>query len=138
MNPTAIAQDLQEYRTLCQELLALVEREGSTLRNQAASATTTETTQLKRTLLPRLTQSLDRLKKHRAAWQQLPLEERSRHPEIPPLIRHVQDLVLRIITLDRDNEQLLLRRGLIPPRHLPSVNQQRPHFVAQLYRQHGG
>ena len=40
----------------------------------------------------------------------------------------------KIILLDRENEQGLLRRGLVPPRELPSVNRQRPHFVADLYR----
>ena len=28
----------------------------------------------------------------------------------------------------------LLRHGLVPARELPSVNRQRPHFVAQMYR----
>jgi hypothetical protein len=38
--------------------------------------------------------------------------------------------------LDRENEQLLLRRGLIPPKHLPPVQRQRPHYVASLYQRH--
>jgi hypothetical protein len=38
--------------------------------------------------------------------------------------------------LDRENEQLLLRRGLIPPKHLPPVQRQRPHYVAGLYQRH--
>jgi hypothetical protein len=41
---------------------------------------------------------------------------------------------MKFILLDRENEQGLLRRGLVPPRQLPSVNRQRPHFVAELYR----
>ena len=41
---------------------------------------------------------------------------------------------MKIILLDRENEQGLLRRGLVPARELPSVNQQRPNFVADLYR----
>jgi len=39
--------------------------------------------------------------------------------------------------LDRENEQALLRRSLVPARQLPSVNRQRPHFVADLYRRQG-
>jgi hypothetical protein len=54
--------------------------------------------------------------------------------EVPGMLRQVQDLIMKIIVLDRENEQMLLRNGLVPARHLPSVNQQRPHFVADLYR----
>jgi hypothetical protein len=41
---------------------------------------------------------------------------------------------MKIILLDRENEQSLLRRGMVPARELPSVNRQRPHFVADMYR----
>jgi hypothetical protein len=44
---------------------------------------------------------------------------------------------MRILMLDRENEQALLRRGLLGPRHLPSHNAQRPHFVAGLYQRQG-
>jgi hypothetical protein len=40
---------------------------------------------------------------------------------------------MKFILLDRENEQGLLRRGMVPARELPSVNRQRPHFVAELY-----
>ncbi len=89
--------------------------------------------QLKKTLLPRLNQSLDALRGHRVNWQKLGRDERARHPEIGMLLRQNQDLIMKIILLDRENEQTLLRRGLVPPRDLPSVNRQRPHFVAGLY-----
>jgi hypothetical protein len=70
-------------------------------------------------------------------WQKFSLDERARHPEIGMLLRQNQDLTMKIILLDRENEQSLLRRGLVPPRELPSVNRQRPHFVAELYRRQG-
>ncbi len=41
---------------------------------------------------------------------------------------------MKIIVLDRENEQVLLRKGMVPARHLPSADRQRPHFVADLYR----
>ena len=44
---------------------------------------------------------------------------------------------MRIIVLDRENEQTRLRKGTVPARHLPSPNRQRPHFVADLYRRGG-
>ena len=93
--------------------------------------------QQKKNLLPRLKQSLDDLRKHRANWQKLSLVERAGQPEVGPLLRRNQDLTMKIIVLDRENEQGLLRRGLVPPRELPSVNRQRPHFVTDLYRRGG-
>ncbi len=74
------------------------------------------------------------LRVHRAAWQQLRPEVRAQHQELTALLRSNQALVMKIIVLDRENEQALLRRGLVPPRHLPPAQRQRPHFVADLYR----
>ena len=91
----------------------------------------------RKNLLPRLNQSLDTLRRHRETWQKTSPEERDRHPEIGMLIRQNQDLTMKIIVRDRENEQHLLRRGLVPARELPSVNRQRPHFVAELYRRQG-
>jgi hypothetical protein len=88
-------------------------------------------------LLPRLNQSLDTLRRHRVDWQKFSPDERARYPEIGTLLRQNQDLTMKIILLDRENEQSLLRRGLVPARELPSVNRQRPHFVANLYRKQG-
>ena len=49
-------------------------------------------------------------------------------------MRQAQELIMRVILLDRDNEQGLLRRGWSPAREIPSAQRQRPHFVADLYR----
>ena len=65
------------------------------------------------------------------------MEERARHPGIGMLLRQNQDLIMKVIVLDRENEQCLLRRGLVPARELPPANRQRPHFVADLYRRQG-
>jgi hypothetical protein len=43
---------------------------------------------------------------------------------------------MKFLQLDRENQQSLLRRGLVPPRHLPAVAAQQPHYVAGLYRRH--
>jgi DNA-directed RNA polymerase subunit H (RpoH/RPB5) len=134
--PEDIHDDLKKHFALCQELLVIIEREGLALR-KAENPSLFEYYQLRKTLLPRLDQSLDTLRRHRARWLKFSLEERARHPEIGMLLRHNQDLTMKIILLDRENEQALLRRGLVPPRELPSVNRQRPHFVAELYRRQG-
>jgi len=31
----------------------------------------------------------------------------------------------------------MLRRGLLPPEHVPLAHRQRPHFVTELYRRGG-
>jgi hypothetical protein len=134
--PEEIAADLRLHFTLCQEILAVIEREGQTLR-RPDHPSLFESYQLKKTLLPRLNQSLDALRKHRINWQRFSMDERARHPEIGMLLRQNQDLTMKIILLDRENEQCLLRRGLVPPRELPAANRQRPHFVADLYRRRG-
>ena len=130
ITPEEIVQILQEHLGICQELLQVIEQEGQALR-RPDKPSLLEFHQLKKDLLPRYNQSLDGLRKHRVNWQKLSLEERARWP------RRNQDLTMKIILLDRDNEQALLRRGLVPPRQMPSVNRQRPHFVADLYRRQG-
>ena len=134
--PAEICDELQARLALCQELFSVIERESQALR-RVDQPSLFEFHQLRKNLLPRLNQSLDTLRKHRASWQKLSQEERARHPEIGMLLRQNQDLTMKVIVLDRENEQSLLRRGLVPARELPSVNRQRPHFVADLYRRQG-
>ncbi len=133
ISPGEISAHLHRHWTVCRELLAIVEREAQSLRH-ADNPPPFEYYQLRKNLLPRLNQSLDTLRKHRVSWQKLSLDERARFPEIGMLLRQNQDLTMKIILLDRENEQGLLRRGLVPPREQPSANRQRPHFVAELYR----
>jgi hypothetical protein len=134
--PQEIREDLKARLDLCRELLDGLEREGQTLRRPDNSSLF-EFHQLRKKLLPALNQSLEGLRRHRSYWQALSREERARYPEIDALLRQNQDLTMKIIIIDRENEQSLLRRGLVPASELPSVNRQRPHFVADLYRRQG-
>ncbi len=124
---------LDQHLLLCREILVLVEQESQSLRESDGSRHF-EFYQTKKALLGRLDESVNLIKSHRREWQNLPACDRSNQAEIEPLLRQNQDLIMKIIVLDRENEQNLLRRGLVPPRHLPSPNRQRPHFVADLYR----
>jgi flagellar biosynthesis/type III secretory pathway chaperone len=132
-----ILTDLRHHQLTCRELLALAERESQLLR-QGQIAALQEIYQAKKVLLPRLSESLEKVRLHRQHWQTLTTAERAAQPEISFLIRQVQDLIMRVILLDRENEQGLLRRGLVPAREMQSVGQQRPHFVAGLYRRQQG
>ncbi len=134
--PPEIIEALHQHMAVCQELLLLAERESQALR-RADQPSLFEFYQQKKNLLPRLNLSLDGLRKHRVNWQRLSLDERAHQPEVGLLLRKSQDLTMKIIVLDRENEQALLRRGLVPVRQLPSVNRQRPHYVADLYRRQG-
>lgn len=128
-----ISEDLRAHLATCQELLGIIGRENQELR-KPESASGFEFYQSRRSLLPRLDRSLAQLKQHRAAWQNLNGAERRQSPEVATLIRSVQELIMKVILLDRENEQALLRRGLLPSNQLPSPHRQRPHFVAELYR----
>jgi hypothetical protein len=131
-----MAEELRGHLALCQEILGLVEREGQALRTAEPEALR-QFTPARQGLLARLQGSLERLRQHRTNWQQRPAEERAGHPAVALLLRQNQDLIMKIVLLDRENEQTLLRRGLVPASQLPSANRQRPHFVAELYRRQG-
>jgi DNA-directed RNA polymerase subunit H (RpoH/RPB5) len=137
MNTTAsMIRDLRQHETLCRELLAVVERESVAFRDADPKASL-DLFRMKKDLLPRLGQSVEALRSHRLEWQRRAAPERAQHPEVAALLRQNQEVVMKIIVLDRENEQTLLRQGLVPARQLPSVNRQRPNFVAHLYRRHG-
>src|SRR5688500_18811543 len=130
---TEFAQDLQTHRSLCEAILALSARENGALRAQGEGFTTEGSAQRKK-FLAQLTDSLDKIREHRIAWMRLEPSVRQGHPEIAELLRENQNLIMRILVLDRENEQALLRKGLVPLRHVPPANRQRPHFVSSMYQ----
>ena len=84
----------------------------------------------KRAALKQLESALAMLRAQHDSLDKLTPKQRS-------IIQKTQQIVLKALLLDRENEQGLLRRGLVPARELPSVNRQRPHFVADLYKRQG-
>ncbi len=130
-----MARDLRAHLALCEELLLMVEREHQMLHAPGGSSPK-EFAQLRKNLLPRLDQSVARMRKHRMDWQRLDPAVRKQTPEVCSLLRLNQDLSLKIILLGRENEETLLRRGMLPASQLPPAERQRPHFVSDLYRRH--
>jgi flagellar biosynthesis/type III secretory pathway chaperone len=128
-----LIQDLKSSLDLHRELLRVVEAEHAAL-TQDASESLFAHYSTKKALLPRLVASLDHLRQHRASWQKLSADARARHPEVTALLRQNQDDIMKILVLDRENEQALLRHGLVPRSETPSYRRQRPHFVAGLYQ----
>jgi hypothetical protein len=131
-DPSQLQSDLQDLVRLAQEILTIIERENVALRSPDSS--NFEAATARKNALPNLEAALARLKTQRAEWLKLPADERARHPQIAALMRQNQDVIMKAIVLDRENEQALLRKGLVPPRHLPSPNRQKPHYVADLYK----
>jgi len=131
--PAELAHDLRVHRKLSEEILALVESESAALRRENGRPAL-GTTDPRKKFLAQLSESLDRIRQHRIAWLRLEFSERKSHPEIVELLRENQNLLMKILVLDRENEQALLRKGLVPSGHLPSANRRRPHFVANLYQ----
>jgi hypothetical protein len=130
-----IPDSLRGYLTLCEEVLALVRRENQALA-VASDYQPFEFYQGRKTLLLRLDEALNLLRVWRQAWQRLDPVERARHPEVKSLLQAVQDALVKILVLDRENQQALLRRGLVPAGQMNSFASQPPHYAARLYRRH--
>jgi hypothetical protein len=132
----SVSDVVRQHEALGQEILDLVEEESRALAS-GSPGLPDSTSARKRALLPRLEASLRQLRLHREAWLRIPPEERARHPQVASQLRSTQDLLLRVIVRDRENEQLVLRGGHVPPRQLAKVQAvSRPHYVADLYRRH--
>jgi hypothetical protein len=124
---------LRGYLELARELLEVVQRENEAVCNDR-KAEAAHFDQFRKDLLPRLEQSLARLRKGRATWQLLSPAQRHRHPQVRSLLRLNQDLIMRILLLERQNEQARLGFGLRPAAQVPAAERHRPHFVTDLYR----
>jgi hypothetical protein len=124
-----LALDLQSFRVLCEEVLDLVTRESQALVDQNYQPG--EFDQPRKSLLPKLESALvklgDRRKCRRPAVQP---------EEIKTLFQAIENLLIKTLQLDHENQQALLRRGLVPARHLPAVAVQPPHCVVDLYRRY--
>ena len=132
---TEFIHDLTTHKNLCEDILALVGKEHARLRS-AKEICDEDGAVSKKKFLAQLSESLNKIRQHRNAWLKLEPAVRQAHPEIAELLRENQDLIMRILVLDRENEQALLRKGLVPTRHVPPANRQRPHFVTNLYQRH--
>ena len=137
MNPQTLIADLtcelQSHRDVCREFLSLFTEENQSLRRPQPSPPGEFSAQRKR-LLPRLELVLMKLRSFRPWWERMPANEREACGEIKNLFRDIQNLLPRLLLLDRENQQEMLRRGLIPATQLPPAASQRPNFVADLYR----
>ena len=130
----ALARDLREHLGFCETALALATEENRALTG-AGDYQPFEFHQKRSHLLTGLNATLLKLRTWRLAWQQFEPADRARCTEVKPLFQMIQDLLMRVLLLDRENQQALLRRGLVPTKHLSlAAGPQPPHYVANLYR----
>jgi len=127
--------ELRDYARLCEEILDLQRRENQSLRAPEQHQPFTFY-RGRKDLISRLDAANNAFRHWRQHWQQIAAHERARQIEVNEMFQVVQDLVLRVLLLDRENQQSLLRRGLLPANDLPSVTSQQPHLVASVYRRH--
>lgn len=128
-------ETLKEFIDFLNYFLSIVRKESSLFDSGSCSARTNDLLLLdeRKQIHKKLEDFVSKLKNIRLWWQGVNLEERSKHKEIPGLIQQAQSLAFQIIANDRENEQKLLRLGKLPPGHIPSVQSERPHYVARLY-----
>ena len=129
------ARDLRAHLDLCHECLALFTLENRRLRSPQPWESG-EFSEHRKRLLPRLESVLIKLRGSRESWQKMTQVERERCGEIKNLFQEIQNLLPRILMLDRENQQEMLRRGALPAAQLPPAAAQRPNFVANLYQRH--
>ena len=138
MNETSVELKgvLQAYLQLCQELLALGAEESRALQRDEAYPAF-DFHQKRKNLLPQLDKAVPLLRHWSRAWRNCPVKG-PWDEDVKSLLAAAQNLVVKILILDRENQQALLRRGLVPARHIPSAVTQRPHFVIDLYQRQAG
>ena len=128
------ARDLRAHLELCQSALDLALGENQALAGEAYQPF--EFYQRRKDLLPRLEESLITLRGWRRQWQRLTPVERAGNDDVTALFQSVQQALMKVLLLDRENQQALLRRGLMPAGQLPAATVQQPHCVAERYRRH--
>lgn len=140
MNATAcpapdLIRDLRNFVVVCEDLLSLSTAEHQTLAKDNG-LDVNRFSDTRKGLLARLNEVLVSIKNWRKVWQQQNQSERTQHPEVKALLGVLQQMIVRILQLDRENQQSLLRAGLLPARQLPAAAAQQPGFVARLYSRH--
>lgn len=124
-----LVDDLKSFSVLCEEVLKLVTAENQALTNQNYQPG--EFNQQRKSLLPKLESALVKLGERRKGRRQAVQPQ-----EIKILYQTIESLLMKILLLDRENQQTLLRRGLVPAQHLPPAAAQRPHFISDLYQKY--
>ena len=128
-------KDLRAFAVLGDETLALAASEHQALAG-SCDYQPFEFCRLRKNLIVRLNALIVRINHWRQLWQQISPVERAGQADVKNAIQMLQDLLIKILQLDRENQQALLRRGLVPARHVTSCAAPPSNYVASLYRRH--
>lgn len=133
-----LEKDLKDQIEICKAIYHIIEREAKALNSQSRSSETPSfdhTNQAREKLLPLLNRTTDRIKKQRKVWEDLSPEQKASKPEINDLVVEALNMIMKIIKMDRANEENLLKNGSIPIDQIPQSLRQNPGAVANIYKQ---
>jgi len=130
-----LVRELRAFAVLGEEVLEMTIREHQAL-TRTGNYEPFEFHCSRKDLLIRLEPLTISLKHWRQLWQQINPMERANYTEVKNAIQTLQNLLVRILQLDRENQQALLRRGLVPARHVTACAAPPSNYVANLYRRH--
>ena len=130
---SALANELQTHISLCGEILTVVQKEHQKLKTSAVDDLAALQAG-RQGMLERLNAAQESILTHKEAWTRLQSAERQQRPDITNLLKQSTDLIMKIVSLDRENEQLMLRNKLVPSSHLPPAQRQNPNLVAKMYK----
>ena len=130
---SALANELQTHISLCGEILVVVQQEHQKLKTSAVDDLAALQAG-RQGMLERLNAAQESILTHKEVWTRLQPTERQQRPDITNLLKQSTDLIMKIVSLDRENEQLMLRNKLVPPSHLPPAQRQNPNLVAKMYK----
>ena len=128
-----LTRDLCAFAVLCEDALSLASREHQALAENG-NYQPSEFCRSRKDLLSRLDPLTIAMRRWRQLWQQCSPVERDSLSDIKTAIQMLQNLIIKIFQLDRENQQALLRRGLVPARHVTSCAAPPSNYVANLYR----
>jgi hypothetical protein len=139
VDTSQIIQDIEVHNDLCHRLLDVIQQENQWLSQDHPSGAPAPPDQAaKRSLLDQLSQQVSLIQGHRVALK----DHEQTNPENPiPEAIHAAigrgtDLIMKMVALDRENEKLLLKKGMVPSNQIPSSAQYRPSDALKTYQKH--
>lgn len=130
-----MTEAVRQHLGVCNALLDLAHKEAQALASSDPFPVMAIQVERK-ALLSRLECALKLVSQKGTVWNRADGQASPASLKLTRLLRTALDTIMRVLVLDRENEQQLLRRGLLSARCLPPAEQSRPHFVTRLYQRH--
>ena len=137
INTSEILNDVEIHNDICRRLLEIIQQENRWLSSASEEEIPLPDQRLKESLSQNLSRAVSKIQAHRAALN----DETRLHPEtqkdpkLQAAIQSATDLIMKIVVIDRENEKLLMKKGMIPPGNIPSSYQYRPSEAIKAYQQ---